>query len=103
MFVKYAQAFVALPGGFGTMDELFEVLTLVQTGKITKVPIILVGKSFWSGMKEWVKNVMLEQENNISPQDLDLLPIVDDPEEVIRIISDWYGEHAEMLRPNYEL
>ncbi|PHN06402.1 LOG family protein [Flavilitoribacter nigricans] len=103
MFVKYAQAFVALPGGFGTMDELFEVLTLVQTGKITKVPIILVGSSFWNGMKEWITEVMLEQESNISPQDLDLLPIVDDPADVIKIISDWYGEHAEMLRPNYEL
>lgn len=103
MFVKYAQAFVALPGGFGTMDELFEVLTLVQTGKITKVPIILVGTSFWNGMKEWITNVMLEEEHNISPDDLDLLPIVDDPQDVLKVICDWYAEHAEMLKPNYEL
>ena len=61
MFVKYAQAFIALPGGFGTMDELFEVLTLVQTGKISKVPIILVGKDYWTGMKEWIQTVMLDK------------------------------------------
>jgi uncharacterized protein (TIGR00730 family) len=103
MFVKYAQAFVAFPGGFGTMDELFEVLTLVQTGKITKVPVILVGKEFWGGLRNWVKTIMLEQEHNISPEDLDLLPIVEEPEEVIKIISDWYAEQPERLRPNYEL
>lgn len=103
MFVKYAQAFVAMPGGFGTLDELFEVLTLVQTGKITKVPVILVGKAFWGGMKDWIKNVMLEEEQNISPDDLDLLPIVDDPTEVIKIIHDWYEDHTERLKPNYEL
>jgi hypothetical protein len=103
MFVKYAQAFVALPGGFGTMDELFEVLTLVQTGKITKVPIILVGSEFWTGLKDWIKSTMLERENNISAGDLDLLPIVDEPEEVIQIIKDWYEEHSERLQPNYKL
>lgn len=103
MFVKYAQAFVALPGGFGTMDELFEVLTLVQTGKINKVPIILVGSAFWSGLKDWIKSVMLEKENNINPNDLDLMPIVDSPEEVIRIINEFYVERAQELGPNYEL
>ena len=77
MFVKYAQAFVILPGGFGTMDELFEVATLIQTGKISPVPVILVGKSFWTGLKDWVSEVMLTQENNISEKDLDLLPIVE--------------------------
>lgn len=103
MFVKYAQAFVAMPGGFGTMDELFEVLTLVQTGKITKVPIILVGTEFWSGLREWIKTTMLEQEQNINPEDIDLLPVTDDPQEVIRIINETYAENNEMLKPNYEL
>ncbi len=103
MFVKYAQAFVALPGGFGTMDELFEVLTLVQTHKITKVPIVLVGSSFWSGMKEWIRQVMLEQHHNINPADLDLMPIVDEPHEVVDIIDQFYTEQSEELGPNYEL
>jgi uncharacterized protein (TIGR00730 family) len=103
MFVKYAQAFVALPGGFGTMDELFEVLTLVQTGKIKKVPIILVGSQFWSGMKNWVKEIMLNQESNVNPQDLDLIPITDDPEEVVQIIRDFYNEKDDELSPNYDI
>src|SRR5690606_36049839 len=83
MFVKYAQAFVVFPGGFGTMDELFEVLTLIQTKKINKVPVILVGKAFWQGMKDWIRSVMLEEASNISPHDMDLLPITDDPGEII--------------------
>ncbi|NRA47900.1 MAG: TIGR00730 family Rossman fold protein [Phaeodactylibacter sp.] len=103
MFVKYAQAFVALPGGFGTMDELFEVLTLVQTKKITKVPIILVGSAFWGGMKHWIEEVMLNQHHNINPDDLDLLPIVDNPEEVVAIIDEFYSNKGEELSPNYEL
>ncbi|MBV6654647.1 MAG: TIGR00730 family Rossman fold protein [Mameliella sp.] len=103
MFVKYAQAFVALPGGFGTMDELFEVLTLVQTKKITKVPIILVGSAFWGGMKHWIEEVMLNQHHNINPDDLDLLPIVDNPEEVVALIDEFYSNKGEELSPNYEL
>lgn len=103
MFVKYAQAFVALPGGFGTMDELFEVLTLVQTKKITKVPIILVGSSFWSGMKNWIRDVMLEANQNVNPADLDLMPIVDNPSEVVSIIDQFYADKGEELSPNYEL
>jgi uncharacterized protein (TIGR00730 family) len=106
MFVKYAQAFVVLPGGFGTMDELFEVLTLIQTGKITKVPVVLVGSSFWSGMKEWITKIMLEQEHTISPDDLNLIPITDDIEEVVKIINDFYAANNEgnhKLAPNYEL
>jgi uncharacterized protein (TIGR00730 family) len=102
MFVKYAQAFIALPGGFGTLDELFEVLTLIQTNKITRVPVVLVGTSFWSGLKGWITETMLEKENNISPKDLELLPTTDDPKEVIRIINDFYAETHE-LKPNYEL
>jgi uncharacterized protein (TIGR00730 family) len=103
MFVKYAQAFVALPGGFGTMDELFEVLTLVQTHKIKKVPIILVGSTFWGGLKAWIKATMLENHQNVNPADLDLMPIVDNAEEVVRIIDDFYAEKNEELGPNYEL
>jgi len=103
MFVKYAQAFIAMPGGFGTMDELFEVLTLIQTKKITKVPIILVGKSFWEGMNGWIEKVMLEQEGNISPKDMDLIPITDDPDEVIKIIHDFYEGEDKNISPNYEL
>ncbi len=104
MFVKYAQAFIVMPGGFGTMDELFEVLTLIQTNKISKVPVILIGSSFWSGMKAWIEEIMLNQEHNISPADMDLIPITDDPDEVVRIISEFYGEGmSNELKPNYEL
>ncbi|MBK7869361.1 MAG: TIGR00730 family Rossman fold protein [Saprospiraceae bacterium] len=95
MFVKYAQAFVALPGGFGTMDELFEVITLIQTGKISRVPVILVGKAYWSGLRDWIQTIMLESEHNINPQDLDLLPIVDTPEEVTGIIDQFYDERKK--------
>lgn len=104
MFVKYAQAFVVMPGGFGTLDELFEVLTLVQTKKISNVPIILVGVDYWKGLKGWIKEVMLA-ENNISEKDLDLLPITDDVEEVVKIINDFYSdqEGGNKLEPNYEL
>lgn len=103
MFVKYAQAFVILPGGFGTLDELFEVLTLVQTHKITPMPIILFGSDFWQGLREWIQTVMLEKEHNISPADMDLIPITDSPEEVVRIINDFYERRVSELGPNYEL
>jgi uncharacterized protein (TIGR00730 family) len=104
MFVKYAQAFVALPGGFGTMDELFEVLTLIQTKKISPIPVILVGSEFWTGLKDWIRNVMFERHGNINEVDLDLMPIVDDEEDVIRILNEFYsGENRERLKPNYEL
>ena len=104
MFVKYAQAFVVLPGGFGTMDELFEVLTLIQTKKITSVPIVLMGKKFWEGLKVWMKEVMLDIESNIGPHDLDMLPITDDVDECVKIITTFYDDslHNE-LTPNYEL
>jgi len=94
MFVKYSQAFVVLPGGFGTLDELFEALTLVQTGKITKFPIVLVGSSYWSGLLSWMRDTVAGQ-GKISPGDLDLLYIADEPEEVVRIIRAAHtnGEH----------
>jgi len=86
MFVKYAQAFVVMPGGFGTMDELFEALTLVQTGKVTSFPVILFGTAYWSGLVEWLRTSMLT-DHKINPADLDLLQLTDDVDEVIRIIE----------------
>ncbi len=91
MFVKYSQAFVVLPGGFGTLDELFEAVTLVQTGKITRFPIVLVGSSYWSGLLAWLRDVVSE-EGKVSPGDLDLLSITDDPDEVARIIRTAHGD-----------
>lgn len=101
MFVKYAQAFVVMPGGFGTLDELFEVLTLIQTNKITKVPVILMGTEFWGGLKDWIVDTMLKKENNISPDDLDLMPVTDDISEVVKYINDFY-QGTDKLKPNYE-
>ena len=103
MFVKYAQAFVVLTGGFGTMDELFEVLTLIQTKKITPVPVILVGSEYWTGLKGWITEVMLGVENNINARDLDLIPITDDPEEIAQIINEFYQDDNSSISPNYEL
>lgn len=105
MFVKYAQAFVVMPGGFGTLDELFEVLTLIQTKKITNLPVILFGSEFWNGLKGWITETMLKKENNISEKDLDLIPVVDDIDEVVKIIRNFYddGDGGEKLQPNYEL
>ena len=103
MFVKYAQAFVVMPGGFGTMDEMFEVLTLIQTKKITPVPVILVGSEFWTGMKDWIKTTMLEEFGNISPKDMDLIPVVDSPKEVIKIIHDFYSDDKHLIEPNLRL
>jgi uncharacterized protein (TIGR00730 family) len=85
VFVKYSQAFVVLPGGFGTLDELFEAVTLVQTGKITRFPIVLVGSEYWSGLRNWIYDTMLPA-GKISPTDPGLLQIVDDPAEVVRVI-----------------
>jgi len=90
MFVKYSQAFVVLPGGFGTLDELFEAVTLVQTGKITRFPIVLVGSSYWSGLLSWLREVVAG-EGKIHAADLDLLSVADDPDEVARIILAAHG------------
>lgn len=103
MFVKYAQGFVVLPGGFGTMDELFEVLTLIQTKKITRVPVILVGSAYWSGLKAWIVNTMLEASANINEIDLDLIPILDDPADVVDYINRFFAERHDELTPNYTL
>ena len=99
MFVKYAQGFVAMPGGFGTLDELFEAMTLIQTHKIGKFPIVLVGTEFWNGMLDWIKKVLLEQHGNINESDLDLFHIVDTAEEVVEIINTFYNKH--LLSPNF--
>ena len=98
MFVKYAQAFVVLPGGFGTLDELFESLTLIQTKKISRIPIILVGTEFWKGLIDWVK-ISLIEEKLISPEDLDLFSVVDTQEEVLTCLKDFHPK--EIYHPNF--
>jgi uncharacterized protein (TIGR00730 family) len=98
MFIKYAQGFVVLPGGFGTLDELFEALTLIQTKKIAKFPIILVGKEYWDGLYQWLKTTVV-REQNIDLQDLDFFTMVDTAEEATQIISDFYVN--DLLKPNF--
>jgi uncharacterized protein (TIGR00730 family) len=97
-FIKYSQGFIVLPGGFGTLDELFEALTLIQTKKIGRFPIILVGSSYWKGLMEWVNSTMVE-EGNISPEDLNLVKIVDTADEAVGEINRFYGKY--MLQPNF--
>ncbi len=99
MFVKFAQAFVVLPGGFGTLDELFESLTLIQTQKIDRFPVVLVGREFWGGLIDWIKNTLLEQYGNISAKDLNLFSLVDTSEEVVEEINKFYTSH--LLKPNF--
>ena len=99
MFIKYAQGFIVLPGGVGTLDELFEAITLIQTKKIGKFPIVLVGKSFWAGLIEWIKQIMLKKEKNISPEDLDLFSVVDTADEALGIINNFYNKYG--LKPNF--
>ncbi|EMQ94278.1 hypothetical protein D778_00993 [Xanthomarina gelatinilytica] len=99
MFVKYSQGFVVMPGGFGTLDELFEAITLIQTNKIEKFPIILVGTEFWGGLIDWIHETLLTRFNNISAKDLDLIHVVDSPEEVIDILDAFYKKYR--LSPNF--
>ncbi|MGJ8549286.1 TIGR00730 family Rossman fold protein [Winogradskyella wichelsiae] len=98
MFVKYSQGFVVMPGGFGTLDELFEAITLIQTHKIESFPIILVGTEFWGGLLDWVKTTLVDAKN-ISADDLDLIHLVDTPGEVIAILDDFYKDYD--LSPNF--
>jgi len=86
MFVKYAQAYIGMPGGFGTMDEIFEALTLIQTRRIKPFPVILVGTPYWTGLLEWIRNTLVGREY-VSPDDLDLVTILDDPDEVVHTIK----------------
>lgn len=99
MFVKYSQGFVVMPGGFGTLDELFEAITLIQTFKIGRFPIVLVDRSFWSGIINWVKEVVLERENNVSADDMDLFKLVDTADEAVEVIEEFYKRY--MLKPNF--
>ena len=99
MFVKYSQGFVVMPGGFGTLDELFEAITLIQTKKIGKFPIILVGRDFWSGLIDWVKTVLIEKYANVSPGDMDLIKIVDNEDEVLEVLDTFYKKYN--LSPNF--
>ena len=99
MFIKYAQGFIVLPGGFGTLDELFEALTLIQTHKIGKFPIIMVGKSYWGGLMDWLRQTVQVTESNISPEDLDLLHLVDGAAEAVQVIEDFYSRFV--LSPNF--
>jgi len=98
MFVKYAQGFVVMPGGLGTLDELFEAMTLIQTEKIEKFPIVLVGKDYWNGLVNWLKETLLKT-NKINKNDLSIFEIVDNPEEVIEILNKYYEN--KNLRPNF--
>jgi uncharacterized protein (TIGR00730 family) len=99
MFMKYAQGFIVLPGGFGTFDELFEAMTLIQTRKIGRFPIILVGEKYWGGLVEWIKEQMLGEEHNIASEDLNLFTLVDTAEEAVDYIVRFYSRY--LLSPNF--
>lgn len=98
MFVKYSQGFVVMPGGFGTLDELSEALTLIQTKKIGRFPIVLVGKKYWAGLLQWIRQALLT-EGMIHEEDLDLFSVVDTPEEAVHVIDEFYSKY--MLSPNF--
>jgi uncharacterized protein (TIGR00730 family) len=98
MFMKYAQGYVVLPGGFGTLDELFEAMTLIQTAKLVYFPIVMIDKNYWTGLVEWMKARLLEEEN-ISPEDLNIIHVVDTPEEAVDIIEEFYNKYS--LKPNF--
>ena len=98
MFVKYAQGFIVMPGGVGTLDELFEAYTLIQTDKVSKFPIILVGRDYWGGLIDWIKETVLK-EKNISPEDLDLFELVDTKDEVMDCLNRFYIK--DNYKPNF--
>ncbi|MCW9707332.1 TIGR00730 family Rossman fold protein [Fodinibius salsisoli] len=98
MFVKYAQGFIVFPGGFGTMDEFFEALTLIQTTKVTAFPIVLIGSDYWGGLVDWIKTTMVNN-GTISEEDVNLFQLTDDPEEAVEIICKFYQQHT--LGPNF--
>ena len=98
VFIKYSQGFVFMPGGFGTLDELFEALTLIQTEKIKKFPILLVGKEYWSGLLDWIKVVLLK-ENKLDPDDLNLIHVVESKEEVVEQLQKFYKQ--QYFKPNF--
>ena len=98
MFMKYAQGYVVLPGGFGTLDELFEAITLIQTAKLVHFPIVMVDKKYWEGLIDWLKSKLIEEEN-ISPEDLNIIHLVDTPEEAVDIVEEFYDKY--LLKPNF--
>ena len=98
MFVKYSQGFIVMPGGFGTMDELTEALTLIQTKKIGRFPIVMVGRKFWAGMIDWIKKTLVS-EGMVHEDDLELFNLVDTPEEAVKVIDDFYAKY--LLSPNF--
>lgn len=100
--VKYAQAFIFFPGGYGTMDEIFEVLTLVQTKKMDRVPLVFIGKEYWSGLIHWIKETMLGKNNFIISGDLDLFLLTDDIEEAVSHINAFYDQPNQCLAPNFQ-
>lgn len=99
MFTKYAQGFIMMPGGWGTMDEFFEVATLIQTRKFTQTPMVCVGSAYWNGLFNWMRETMLETEQNISPGDLELIKVFDTADEVVAYISEFYTHNK--LQPNF--
>ncbi|MCB0792373.1 MAG: TIGR00730 family Rossman fold protein [Flavobacteriales bacterium] len=99
MFIKYSQGFIVLPGGFGTLDELFEALTLIQTKKIGRFPIIMVGRHYWQGLVDWIERTMGDKYHNIGPEDMDLVTVVDTAQEAVDAIDRFYSRY--MLKPNF--
>ncbi len=99
MFTKYAQGFIMMPGGWGTMDEFFEVATLIQTRKFTQTPMVCVGSAYWNGLFNWMRETMLDAEQNISPGDLELIKVFDTADEVVAYISEFYSHNK--LQPNF--
>ena len=99
MFQKYAQGFIVLPGGFGTFDEFFESVTLIQTGKIGRFPIVLVGTDFWRGLVDWIGKVVQMEQKNISQDDMDLFTLVDTADEAVDVINKFYSKY--LLSPNF--
>ena len=99
MFMRYSQGFIVLPGGFGTFDELFEALTLIQTGKIGRFPIVMVSLEYWGGLIKWIKEVMHSREHNVNIADFDLFHLVDTAEDAVKVIDDFYAQY--LLSPNF--
>lgn len=98
-FMKYSQGYVVMPGGFGTMDELFEALTLIQTKKIGRFPLVLVGSEYWKGLLDWLNQVMCEENRNINPEDMNLIKLVDTADDAIAVINEFYAKY--LLKPNF--
>lgn len=98
MFMKYSQGYIVLPGGFGTLDEFFEAVTLIQTHKLVRFPIVMVGKEYWRGLIEWIQDTLLEN-GAIDSKDLDIFTIVDDPSEAVKVVEEYYNKYS--LKPNF--